>query len=258
MAEGVLPICVGAATRFAELLTAGEKQYIASFRLGQSFDTFDITGTLDEESIIVLTRDEIERFFQGLVGETYLTVPAFSAKKIDGKRAYDLARKGELKDAGSALMTIKRIELLNYDYPDGTFVVDCGKGTYVRSIIHELGQHTAAMAAMSGLIRSKNGSFHMDNALKLDQIAELVQAGKIEQVLTPVQDVLDLPKLVLRKEAISKLLNGMPPESDAFLPAPTLPMAAQCLILDESSTLLALGEFIGGHKPVKLSKVFHD
>jgi tRNA pseudouridine55 synthase len=238
-------------------LSANEKQYIAKFQLGKAYDTFDTTGTIRAESSMQPDFATVETALQTMVGETELTVPAFSAKKINGRRAYDLARKGELEDAGTVMMSIKRIELTKYSYPDGEFVVDCGKGTYVRSIINELGTKTGAYAAMSGLIRSKNGTFHMDTAKKLSEIADMVEAGELDQLLMPIQTVLYLSKLVVNGFAAGKLANGVAPQATAYLPTPpALDNGAQCLLMSENGVLLALGEFIGGAVPVRLSKVF--
>ena len=257
MAEGVLPICLGSATRFADILTAGDKQYIAHFKLGQSFDTFDTTGTVRETSDKIPSKDDIIKALQEMTGETELVVPAFSAKKIDGKRAYELARKGDLEDAGTALMRIDRIELLSYDYPEGVFVIDCGKGTYVRSVIHKLGLVTGAFAAMSGLIRSKNGPFLLADAVKLDDIRVAVDEGRAAGILRPVQDVLDIPKFTVSDGAAKRLMNGISPKVNEFTSLPSAVPGSLCLLMNQKGELLALGEFKGGSTPVKLSKVFN-
>ncbi len=257
MAEGVLPICLGHATRFADIITAEDKQYIANFKLGAAYDTFDTTGTVLRTSDARPDEAAVREVLAGFVGEPELTVPAFSAKKIDGVRAYDLARKGELEDAGTAPMKIYKIELVSYDYPDGVFVVDCGKGTYVRSIINETGNRLGAYAAMSGLIRSRSGRFHMKDAHKLDDIKCIAGEGRGAEIVRPVQDVLDLPIAVVKPETVDAVMHGVSPKTAGYRSLPDTGADGLCLLLSPDGRLVALGEIQkGAIVPVKLSKVF--
>ncbi len=259
MAEGVLPICLGHATRFADLLTAEDKQYIANFRLGAAYDTFDTTGSVLRTSDVRPDKASIQEVLAGFIGEPELIVPAFSAKKIDGVRAYDLARKGELEDAGTAPMKIYKIELMSYNYPDGVFVVDCGKGTYVRSIINEMGNRLGSHAAMSGLIRSRSGRFHMKDAHKLDDIKCIAGEGRGAELVLHVQDVLDLPKAVLKPGAVNAVMHGISPKAADYLSLPDTGAGGKCLLLSPDGRLTALGVLQKGSAvPVKLSKVFPD
>jgi tRNA pseudouridine55 synthase len=186
-----------------------------------------------------------------------LTVPAFSAKKIDGKRAYKLAREGKLEDAGTAPMRIDNIELMSYAYPDGVFVVDCGKGTYVRSIIETMGNALGSYAAMSGLIRSKNGVFNIKNAHKIAEIEELAGSGNLSSIVEAVEDVLDLPKAVLNNtDAIKKISNGIAPKRNEYKVFPDPTPDTHYLIMSENGELLALGDFEPNGGTLKLLKVF--
>ncbi|MDR2883826.1 MAG: tRNA pseudouridine(55) synthase TruB [Deferribacteraceae bacterium] len=256
MAEGVLPVCIGYATRFADLLTAKDKQYIAQFRLGASYDTYDTTGTVRHTSDIEPTEDEVRKALSPMIGDIELTVPAFSAKKINGKRAYDLAREGKLEDAGKATMTITKIELMSYSYPDGVFVMDCGKGTYVRSVIETMGNTLGSYAAMSGLIRSQNGIFNVKNAHKIAAIEEAVNSNKVNDVLLAVEDVVDLPKAILYDAAVSKIANGIAPRRNEYKTIPEPAEDLHYLIMSVSGKLLALGEWDKNGGALKLLKVF--
>jgi len=257
IAEGVLPVCLGYATKFADLLMAEDKQYIARFRLGAAFDTFDTTGTVLRTSSIRPDEFKIRYFLKNLTGEQKLTVPAFSAKKINGSRAYDLARKGKLTDAGIAPMKIYKIELISYDYPEGVFAIDCGKGTYVRSVIHELGEKLGSYAAMSGLIRSRNGVFHMKDANKLSEIKQIVEEGRERELVISVQNLLNLPKAVIKHSAEAAIMHGISPNATDYALLPDTDNCGLCMLLTQDGNLIALGNiqkdlFI----PVKLSKVF--
>ncbi len=256
MAEGVLPICLGYATRFADYITATDKQYIASFKMGATYDSFDTTGNLMASSDMVPSIEDIRKYFSDITGVTELTVPAFSAKKINGERAYKLARKGEIEDAGTAAMRIDKIELISYEYPDGVFVVDCGKGTYVRSIINSLGEKTGAYAAMSGLIRSRSGAFKADDALKLDDLARLAGEGRLESAVRRIEDVVPLKRAVIKDSAVKGLMNGMSPNIRDYTVLPDLSDAEECFIFDSNKRLLALGVAGAGDKVIKTDKVF--
>ena len=257
MAEGVLPVCLGYATRFADILTAVDKQYIARFRLGAAYDTFDTTGSVLKTSDECPDESAVRAVLESFVGESELTVPAFSAKKIDGCRAYKLARKGELTDAGIALMKVYNVEFLSYSYPEGVFVIDCGKGAYVRSVIHELGIKLGSYAAMSGLMRSRSGPFSMKNAYKISDIAQITSEGRVSEIVIPIQDVLDLPKAVVKSTAVSSVFNGVSPKAADYLSLPDT--CGQCLLFTAEGKLIALGNIQKELPiPVKLSKVFPD
>jgi tRNA pseudouridine55 synthase len=256
MAEGVLPVCIGYATRFADVLTAKNKQYITQFKLGAYYDTYDTTGTILRTSDVKPTESEVRKALATLVGDVELTVPAFSAKKIGGRRAYDLAREGKLEDAGKAVMHVDNIELMSYAYPDGVFVVDCGKGTYVRSIIETMGNALGSYAAMSGLLRSKNGVFNVKDARKLDEIDIIVKSGDISSVLLAVENVVDMPRAILYDTAVQKLSNGVSPRCNEYKLLPDPMPNTHCLIMSTSGQLLALGDFDEKGGAIKLLKVF--
>ncbi|MDR0454749.1 MAG: tRNA pseudouridine(55) synthase TruB [Deferribacteraceae bacterium] len=257
MAEGVLPVCLGHATKFAEFLTAEDKQYIAQFRLGIACDTFDTTGAVLRKSDLHPDESSVRAVLESFIGEPELTVSAFSAKKIDGLRAYDLARKGKLQDAGTAPMKIFKIELLSYNYPVGIFVIDCGKGVYVRSVINCMGDKLGSFAAMSGLMRSRNGQFHIKNARKLADIKQIADSGRKSELVTPVQDVLNLPKAVIKDKIYNAVMHGISPKAADYQSLPDAYDSGMCLLLTREGKLVAFGDIQKESPvPVKLSRVF--
>ncbi len=259
MAEGVLPVCVGYATRFADYLSSVDKEYVADIQFGISTDSYDTTGTiLSENSSIIPTRENIEQIISSMVGDVELTVPAFSAKKIDGVRAYKLAREGKLEDAGTSVMHIKSIQLLHYDYPNAIIRVDCGKGTYIRSIIDKLGKDLGSGAAMSGLIRSKNGVFTSQSAYNEEQLKAMKEDGTLSSAVVSVDKLLDFPKAIVKQEVAKSVLNGKSPERSGYITLPIEEDGDNFFILDSDNNLLAMAERVeGSPTPLKLKMVFN-
>lgn len=210
LAEGVLPVCLGYATKLADYMMAMDKEYVAQFRLGEARDSYDTDGEITAENRdIQPSKQEVEAVLKGFIGEVELTVPAYSAVKINGVRAYDLARKGEIEDAGSRIMSIKDIELMDYSYPDGLFRMKCEKGTYVRSVIHEAGLKLGTYGVMSGLIRTINGRFTQAAAYKLGDLEKMKEEGRLNEAVIPVDNALEWPKAVIREEAVKLVKNGV-------------------------------------------------
>ena len=256
IAEGVLPVCLGCATKFADLLISTDKQYVARFRLGAIYDTYDITGSIVKVSDFQPRECAVRAALSSFEGEPMLTVPAFSAKKINGLRAYDLARKGEITDVGTAPMAIHKIELISYNYPEGVFAVDCGKGVYVRSIIHELGLKLGSYAAMSGLARSRCGPFYIKDALKLSDIKQIASEKRINEILTPIDSVVDLPRAVVKSTAVKSVSRGMSPKAADYQSLPEADACGRCLMLSAEGKLIAFGVIQkDAPVPIKLSKV---
>ncbi|MCD8490553.1 MAG: tRNA pseudouridine(55) synthase TruB [Geovibrio sp.] len=176
LAEGVLPVCVGNATKFVDYLMDVDKEYIAEFTLGMRTDSFDTEGTvLGENSSIQPDITEVEAVFKSYTGEQELIVPAYSSKKINGEEHTSLPERGEIEDAGKRIMRIYSVELVEYAYPKGVIKVQCGKGTYIRSIIHQAGLKIGSFAVMSGLIRSANGMFRVAYSVTLGALEEMPQ-----------------------------------------------------------------------------------
>lgn len=257
MAEGVLPICVGYATRLSEFIGDVQKEYIGEFVLGMATDSFDTTGSVTaENSTIRPDEGAVRAALARFNGKVSLTVPAYSAKKIDGERAYDLARKGLIEDAGEREMEILSCDLMNYAYPHGIIRVACAKGTYIRSIIHELGRDLGCGAAMSGLIRSCNGTFHMKNAIRLSQLEEMVAAGKTEEVVQDVNAALNWPVAVVRPEAVTAVSNGMSPKRGLYLSLPESDTDHYLIASPEGRFLAVARRDAGGANPLKVFRVF--
>lgn len=242
MAEGVLPMCIGYGARFADYLSSVDKEYIAEFKLGVTTDSYDTTGNIiSENDSIQPTYEEVEKEVAKIKGTISLTVPAYSAKKINGVRAYKLARRGVLEDAGEKEMDIYSCKLINYNYPYGIISVKCGKGTYIRSIISRIGNNLSCGGAMSGLIRATNGIFTAKNSYKLSDLENLKNENNLEKAVLPVTELLNWGKAIVKNEAIASIYNGISPKRDLFLSYPVESENDNFFILDNDKNLLAVG-----------------
>lgn len=256
MAEGVLPVCVGKATKMSNYLMNGKKIYIAELKLGITTDTFDITGEIIvENSDIRPSEKEILDNMKYFKGKTELVIPAFSAVKIKGKRAYELARKGLIENAGRRINNIFSVELIEYNYPYCIIQIECDKGTYVRSIIHEMGLKLGCGATMSGLIRTQSGKFKIAESYKLDEINRMMKDHN-KSFFKPVWDYLDWPEAVIKNDFLEKLLNGVSPkvENYKYILGSDNNMY---MIKNDKNEVLAIAEKSEYHKvPLKIIKVF--
>lgn len=258
MAEGVLPILVGYATRFADYLSSVDKEYIAEFKLGEKSQSYDNTSDVEKVSDKYISEEELRTNLFALTGTIVLKVPAFSAKKINGVRAYKLARKGAIEDAGEKVMNIYSIDLLNYEYPYGVIRVSCGKGTYIRSIINALGERLNTGALMSGLIRSANGIFRSNDSYKLADIKQLSAENNLLKAVIPVYDVLEWGRAVVKDNFIKKIKNGISPDRNSFLSFPVEHKGSNFFIMDNKGNLLAAAERCeNSNYPLKLNIVIN-
>src|SRR6185436_18531746 len=171
LASGVLVVCLGPATRLIEYVQRLPKRYLATFLLGRQSETEDIEGTVTElVDPSVPTEAQLRAALPNFIGCIQQLPPAFSALKVEGKRAYDLARQGETPDLKARPIEVHSIDLIEYDYPQLTFDIRCGSGTYVRSLGRDIARALGTEAVMSALTRTEIGPFHLSQALSGDDI----------------------------------------------------------------------------------------
>jgi tRNA pseudouridine55 synthase len=174
MATGVLPLVIGGATRLSQFYVRSSKTYEAIVRFGFSTNTYDAEGEpAGSEVTPAFTRDDLERWLPQFRGTFLQTPPPVSAKKIGGVRAYQLARKNIAVEIPPVEVTVSRLEILSFDLPQATLVIDCSAGTYVRRIAHDLGSLAGCGAHLSGLIRTRSGEFHLDRALSMERLEQM-------------------------------------------------------------------------------------
>ncbi|MBU1446271.1 tRNA pseudouridine(55) synthase TruB [Patescibacteria group bacterium] len=205
IAEGVLVVAVAEATKLIEFLMKADKSYKATMVLGATSSTYDADGQITPFDSRVPELDEIEKHLKCFMGEIDQIPPKYSAIKINGKKAYDLARKGEEFEMKSRKITIDNIKILEYNYPNLVINVDCGSGTYIRSLIHDLGQKLGTGAYMSDLNRTRVGKFKLEESYNLDEIE---QKG-IEVAILPLEKIAEnFPSIDLSAEEVDKLGFG--------------------------------------------------
>lgn len=227
-AEGVLPMCIGKATKLCDLLTDHRKQYIAEIKFGIATDTEDVTGEIIEETSFSndwyeekLTEDNLSKVISGFIGRQLQTPPMYSAKRVGGKRLYELAREGKVIERKPCEITIYSIEIKNIDVSrrEATIVVDCSKGTYIRTLCKDIGNELGCKAAMKSLIRTKTGDFLLENSYKLDEIEKLVKENRVSEIIIPIEDVFkNLQRVDVSGYAGILLENGGIIKADAVKP----------------------------------------
>ena len=204
IATGVLVVCVGQGLKLVELLTNHDKEYIAKIRLGIETDTLDITGTvLKEDKLKKFSKEEIEDILKNFIGKIKQEVPKYSAIKVNGKKLYEYARNGEKVELPVREVEIYDLKLVS-DIKNNEFYIRChvSKGTYIRSLVRDIGYALGTCATMLELERTKLGNFELENTYTLEDI----QSGMYQ--LLEMVDVLDVPKVVVDKELEKKIKNG--------------------------------------------------
>ncbi len=182
-ASGVLVVLLGPAVRLSEYVSASEKRYQAVIELGITTDTYDMEGQITRRSPVEITYEEFEEALQGFIGEFEQKPPAYSAIKIKGEKAYEIARRGEEVDLEPRTIQVHELELLDWDPPEAVVDIQCSSGTYVRSLAHDLGEKLGCGATLTGLRRTKNGRFGLRDAVSLRKLQESFAAGDWYQYL---------------------------------------------------------------------------
>lgn len=212
MATGVLPVFAGNAAKAISIIPHMEKSYRAGFKLGIAADTYDITGKIIEEKSFNVTKDEIEKILTNFRGKINQLPPMYSAVQINGKRLYDLARKGIEIERPSREVEINRIELLNFDEGSGEGILEmtCSKGTYVRSVIHDMGQLLDCGGVMISLVRTSSNGFSLEECVTLEQLEQLRNENALEKAVKPVEKLFEtLPEIKLSEKKTVMYKNGV-------------------------------------------------
>ncbi len=220
-ATGVLPVCIGKATRLLEFMDSAPKTYVCGCTLGLETDTQDIWGSVKSDrraEIASLTRENVEKVLDTFRGEIEQKPPVFSAIKVNGKRLYEYAREGRDVEVPVRSVTIHGIRMLDWQGPQQpfTFEVVCSRGTYVRAICHDMGQTLGCGACMSSLVRTNTCGYSLEQALSLEDLRSM-NAEQIETLLDPPETAVShLPRLELDEEHAKLFTNGNPIWSDGL------------------------------------------
>ena len=212
IATGVLPICVGSATKAAELLTASKKAYRAELVLGMTTDTLDADGEILTEQPVHCTEEKIKRVIAGFVGNIKQIPPMYSAIKRDGKKLYELAREGKTVQREPREVTIYGIEIESIDLIQGrvTIYVECSKGTYIRSLCDDVGAALGCGAYMNSLERTKSGDFDIKDAHTFSELEKMKEQNTLSDVLIPVDRLFsELKAVKVDERQKSFIINGV-------------------------------------------------
>ena len=247
-ATGVLPVCIGKATRLLEFMDSAPKTYVCGCTLGLDTDTQDIWGSAISDrrpETASLTRENVEKVLDTFRGEIDQKPPVFSAIKVKGKKLYEYAREGKDVEVPVRRVTIHGIRMLDWQGPQQpfTFEVVCSRGTYVRAICHDLGQALGCGACMSSLVRTDTCGYSLEQALPLEDLRSM-NAEQIEALLDPPETAVShLPRLELDEEQAKLFANGNPIWSDGLT------------LSDEVQAVFHNNKLIGIVRDQKIAKV---
>ena len=208
LAEGVLPVCIGKSTKLIDYLRE-DKGYIAELKFGFISDTYDTEGVLQKSSDNKIKKNELVEILKTFEGEIEQVPPIYSAIKINGKKLYEYARSGKSEDVEipRRKVFISKINLISFDEENqlAEIEVECSKGTYIRSIVHDLGMKSGLGAVMTKLIRTKSGRFCLDTSVKLEELTDVQIIS--ENLINPLE-VLDYQKIALKEHEYNKIITG--------------------------------------------------
>lgn len=209
-AEGVLPICVGKATKLADYIAADIKEYKAEITLGIKTTTEDISGDVIEKKNVNASEDEVKSAINSFVGEYNQIPPMYSAIKVNGKKLYELAREGKEIERKTRLINIYKIrDIKALDNNKYEFYVLCSKGTYIRTLCKDIGEKLGCGGCMSNLTRTRSGNFYIENSIKINDFKDIVSQNKLNDVLITVKEVLSNYMTVhIDSKAEKYVLNG--------------------------------------------------
>ena len=208
-AEGVLPVCLGKATRLCDMLADHDKVYEAVLHLGIDTDTQDMTGRILEEKPVNVTEEEVRLCVESFVGEQMQVPPMYSALKVNGKKLYELAREGKEVERTARKVHFYEIEILKMELPFVSIRIHCSKGTYIRTLCHDIGEKLGCGGCMEKLVRTRVERFELTDARKLCQIQEYVSRQELAPIVVPVDRMFDqYPAVFTAAEGDRLVHNG--------------------------------------------------
>lgn len=210
-ATGVLPVCLGNATKLCDLLTDKNKMYRAVLKLGITTDTQDMTGTIEQQKEVSCKKEEMEQAIMSFVGDYEQIPPMYSALKVNGKKLYELAREGKVIERKARKVTIYGIEIQTVDMEQKEieFTVICSKGTYIRTLCHDIGEKLGCGGCMKSLVRTRVSRFSIEDSMTLGQIEELQEQGTLESFVLSCDAVFaENAALIMKADADRLVYNG--------------------------------------------------
>lgn len=259
-ATGVLPVCLGKATKLCDMLTDKDKTYETVMLLGKTTDTQDISGTvLSEASISDIDETMVTKCIGEFVGDYLQMPPMYSALKVNGKKLYELARQGIEVERKKRPVVIHEIHILEIDLPRVRMEISCSKGTYIRTLCHDIGQKLGCGACMEELTRTKVGRFELADSFNLQQVEEMKESGRLEEIIVPIDAMFsEYEAVTIKKEFAAFAYNG-----NLFMPKHicekiTLTDGKQVRVYDEEGSFIAIYAFQKEKWMFQIVKMFFD
>ena len=244
MATGVLPICIGQATKIAQFMSCQNKKYLAEIKFGLETDSFDITGKILSEKKFVYNEKKMLSCIKSFIGEYLQEVPIFSAVKYKGKRLYEFARAGidvELKKRMAKIYDIKLIKIV---LPDKIWLeVKCAKGVYIRSFCSDIGKSYGCGACLNSLIRLASGDFLIKNSISLAECEDLFKNNLLLSRIIKIDQALDFKKVIITGEAKKILHNGNKIDVKFIMGKGNFCFGEKLLVYDDVKKLIGIYEF---------------
>lgn len=256
-AEGVLPVCLGNATKLCGLLTEKEKTYRAVLLLGQTTDTQDTSGRVLTEAPVTATGEQVREAIMSFLGDYDQVPPMYSALKVNGKKLYELARAGKEVERQARHVDLPSIEILEIRLPVVKFRVECSKGTYIRSLCADIGGKLGCGGTMQSLVRTRVGEFRLADALTLTQLQELRDTDRLEEALLPTDRIFADFNAVHVEEKWRKLIDN----GNAFYPGQTMeqttyPAGEWVRVYREDDSFVGIYAYDGVKEWYKPMKIF--
>lgn len=256
-AQGVLPVCLGNATKVCDMLTDQTKEYRAVLLLGVSTDTQDAVGSILRERTVCCTEEQVREAIAGFVGAQEQIPPMYSALKVNGKKLYELARQGVEVERKPRRITIETIRVNEIRLPEVDLTVACSKGTYIRTLCNDIGEALGCGGCMKSLLRTRAGSFCVEESVRLDEVARCREEGALDKVVRPTDSVfLHLPKLVLSPDAERLVRNGNPLRAGLFPAGAGCRAGEQYRLYGSGGKFLAVYEWNPGRNSYRAVKMF--
>ena len=256
-ATGVLPVCLGSATKLCDMLTDKDKEYVAELLLGQVTDTQDTTGQVLEEHPVTVSEEDVRVAIMSFVGDYAQVPPMYSALKVNGKKLYELAREGKEVERAARPVHIAEIEILDMTLPVVKIRVACSKGTYIRTLCNDIGAELGCGGTMQSLVRTRVGNFRLDEAVTLSQLEEFRDADRLEELLLPVDRVFaECPALHIQEKWRKLLDNGNSFYANQTVENCTYPVGEWVRVYREDGSFAGVYAYDAGRKWYKPVKMF--
>ncbi|WP_099469030.1 tRNA pseudouridine(55) synthase TruB [Konateibacter massiliensis] len=257
-AEGVLPICLGKGTKLCDMLEDKDKTYRATLLLGQSTDTQDTSGTILEQREVGCTEEEVRQAIDSFVGDYNQIPPMYSALKVNGKKLYELAREGKVIEREARPIKIYHIRIEKIELPRVVIEVSCSKGTYIRTLCHDIGEKLGCLGCMEELLRTKANGLLIADSLKIDEIVVLKEKDLLNEKIIPIDYAFRAyPKAIIDEKYNKLIYNGNPFQKECIKNSEVFSLNdSKIRVYDEAETFVGVYEYDEKNKRFAPLKMF--